>query len=62
MTNLSTKAAEWRKSSRSGKDTSCVEVRCDLDGLRDSKNVTGPTLRIDTTALVSAVKDGRLSR
>jgi hypothetical protein len=34
----------WRKSSYSGQEGSCVEVRDDLSALRDSKNPDGPTL------------------
>jgi Domain of unknown function (DUF397) len=33
----------WRKSSRTGSNGNCVEVRNDLTALRDSKN-TGPVL------------------
>lgn len=50
----------WRKSSRSGPQTECVEVRADLDAVRDSKN-PGPVLTGDLTALVAAVKTGRIS-
>jgi hypothetical protein len=34
----------WRRSSYSGQDGLCVEVRRDLGALRDSKNPTGPVL------------------
>lgn len=34
----------WRKSSRSGTQTNCVEVRHDLAALRDSKHAGGPAL------------------
>lgn len=43
---------EWRKSSRSDHQGSCVEVRADLAALRDSKNVVGPSLAGDVRALV----------
>ena len=58
MTTLPTSAPEWRKSSRSGKDTGCVEVNRSHTAFRDSKNVTGPTLSVDIAALVAAVKAG----
>ncbi|GDY31509.1 DUF397 domain-containing protein [Gandjariella thermophila] len=41
---------------------SCVEVSGTLDAIRDSKNPTGPVLRADVTALVRAVKAGKLDR
>ncbi|WP_433274244.1 DUF397 domain-containing protein [Actinosynnema sp. CS-041913] len=34
----------WRKSSRSGAATNCVEVRADLGAIRDSKQPDGPEL------------------
>lgn len=34
----------WRKSSYSGQDGDCIEVRDDLSALRDSKNPDGSTL------------------
>jgi hypothetical protein len=56
-----TTAIRWRKSSRSGQDTSCVELAHTGDALRDSKNPTGPTLTIGTHDLLVAIKTGRLS-
>ncbi|GAA1260964.1 hypothetical protein GCM10009677_10440 [Sphaerisporangium rubeum] len=41
--------AQWRKSSFSGDSGECVEVASDLSGfhfLRDSKNLTGPSLAV----------------
>jgi len=53
----------WRKSSRSGAGANaCIEVRNTLDGVRDSKNPGGPTLRADLAAFMAAVKDGRFAR
>lgn len=56
----------WKKSSRSGNGgESCVELGWP-DGakspaaVRDSKNPTGPVLRIDPRRLVRAVQTGRL--
>jgi hypothetical protein len=44
--------SQWRKSTRSGGNGACVEVR--RDGLaaqvRDSKDELGPTLRFDAAA------------
>lgn len=56
-----TTAIRWRKSSRSGQDTSCVELAHTGDAVRDSKNPTGPTLTVDTHVLLAAIKSGRLS-
>jgi hypothetical protein len=51
----------WRKSSRSQNGPDCVEVRCTLDQLRDSKNPSGPSLHLDVASLVRAVKAGRFA-
>lgn len=52
----------WRKSSYSGAGSNeCVEVARTLDRVRDSKNPDGPVLTVDLTALLVAVKAGRLS-
>lgn len=65
----------WRKSSKSGSQSNCVEMRwlkaarsgvesnCvelgHTGAVRDSKNPVGPTLTVDVPALVAAVKSGR---
>lgn len=49
------KDVRWRKSTRS-ETGDCVELGHTGDVLRDSKNATGPTLRVDLRSLVSAVK------
>jgi Domain of unknown function (DUF397) len=54
-----TAAGDWRKSSRSQNVSNCVEVHRGLGGVRDSKN-PGPALRGDVTALVRAVREGRI--
>jgi hypothetical protein len=41
--------SDWRKSSYSGADNNCVEVRRDLTAVRDSKN-PGPELRVNRDA------------
>ncbi|WP_184693414.1 DUF397 domain-containing protein [Saccharothrix tamanrassetensis] len=50
----------WRKSSRSGTSTNCVEVRADLSAVRDSKQQGGPELRFEgpgaLARLVAAVR------
>ncbi|MCG8917579.1 DUF397 domain-containing protein [Actinokineospora sp. PR83] len=52
----------WRKSSRSENNANCVEVRYALDGVRDSKNSDGPSLRVDVRSLVWSVRSGRFER
>ena len=53
----------WRKSSRSGEETNCVELaHVGLGAVRDSKNPAGPTLQVDLTGLLDAAKTGRLTR
>jgi hypothetical protein len=52
--------ARWRRSSRSGMQSNCVEL-ANLGAIRDSKN-PGPTLPADLTALLNAVKTGHLTR
>jgi hypothetical protein len=48
----------WRKSSHSAQNGACIEVRCDLSALRDSKNMTGPSLHTNAfRQLVLFVKD-----
>jgi hypothetical protein len=46
----------WRKSRRSQNGANCVEVRHTLDQVRDSKNPTGPALRVDVLSLVRSLK------
>ena len=53
---------EWRKSSRSDTGGSCVEIRSDLAGIRDSKDPDGPPLTVGLTGLLTTVKAGRLDR
>ncbi|GGM21166.1 MULTISPECIES: DUF397 domain-containing protein [Micromonospora] len=44
--------ASWRKSTRSGSDTDCVEVAetAHVVGVRDSKDRSGPVLAFDRLA------------
>lgn len=62
MTTVPIERPRWRKSTRSDGPEACVELANTGDMARDSKNPTGPTLRINAAALVAAVKDGQLKR
>jgi hypothetical protein len=57
-----TGAQRWVKSSRSQSLQNCVEVTTTLDALRDSKNRSGPTLRVDVSEFVRAIKAGHFDR
>jgi len=50
---------DWRKSSRSGSNGNCVELRQDLTAVRDSKR-PGVTLPVTRTAVRELIT--RLSR
>ncbi|MGI8306639.1 DUF397 domain-containing protein [Saccharopolyspora hattusasensis] len=52
----------WRKSSYSTEIATCVELASSLDRIRDSKDPNGPTLQVDVTGFVQAVKSGRFDR
>ena len=49
-------STRWRKSSRSGPGNACVEIRNDLNAVRDSKSPDGPVLTIGLHGLVETVK------
>jgi hypothetical protein len=51
----------WRKSSRSGADTNCVEL-ASSGAVSDSKNPAGPALAVELTGLLTAIKAGRFDR
>jgi hypothetical protein len=50
---------EWRKSSRSAAQSTCVELS-PRGQVRDSKNPGGPVLPVNVPALLAAVKGGRI--
>jgi hypothetical protein len=50
----------WRRSSRSSNGTDCVEVAGTRDRVRDSKNPSGPVLRVPLDALLADIKAERL--
>jgi len=53
----------WRKSSRSGNQSTCVELVNTLDSVRDSKNVVGPELPVaGLRSFVRTVKAGWFDR
>ena len=56
-----THSLKWRRSTRSGDTSNCVEVGNTLTVVRDSKN-PGPVLPGDVRALLATVKDGHLDR
>ncbi|WP_372443959.1 DUF397 domain-containing protein [Micromonospora antibiotica] len=51
--------ASWRKSTRSGSDTNCVEVAAaaHVVGVRDSKDRSGPVLAFDRRSWAAFVAD-----
>lgn len=53
--------ARWRKSSYSGgNNPNCVELTCSpTSAIRDSKNLNGPSLEVDFSALVAELRAGR---
>jgi hypothetical protein len=48
----------WKKSRSSQASSDCVEVHRTLVQVRDSKNSEGPALRVDVTALITAIRHG----
>ncbi|PPK64735.1 DUF397 domain-containing protein [Actinokineospora auranticolor] len=49
----------YKKSSRSGSHSNCVEVAHTLTHLRDSKNPAGPTLAANAHALIIYVRSAQ---
>jgi hypothetical protein len=54
------KTITWRRSTRSGSESNCVELPGTLDAVRDSKNPDGAVLKGEIAALVAAVKTGTI--
>jgi hypothetical protein len=59
---MTTGPHQWRKSTYSSSGGDCVELAGSLDLVRDSKNPTGPTLRADLAALLTAVRSNHFTR
>lgn len=53
---------EWIKSTRSGPDNNCVELRTGFDGVRNSKNPNGSMIAGNVKALLRAIQAGQLDR
>lgn len=51
----------WRKSTRSGSQSNCVELAGSLDRVRDSRN-PGELLQVELTDFLADVKAGRFDR
>jgi hypothetical protein len=51
----------WRKSTRSGSDSNCVEIASGSDQVRDSKN-RRDLLQVDLRVFLADVKAGRFDR
>ena len=68
MTDSRLSGAIWRKASRSGQSGgACVEIAlcANGEGVRDSKNATGPALAFPQghlTAFLTQVKEGRFEQ
>ena len=61
---MRTNGSEWFKSSYSGQNGNCVEVRFRADGdvdLRDSKNPSGPVLTFTASAWSAFIQDATAS-
>lgn len=53
----------WRKSTRSGSESNCVEVQEGFGRVRDSKNASGPSLEFAAGVVaefLAAAKNGEL--
>jgi Domain of unknown function (DUF397) len=49
----------WRKSSFSGgENNACIELAGTHGAIRDSKNPTGPILRVDLQSLLGVIREG----
>ncbi|MGI8312301.1 DUF397 domain-containing protein [Saccharopolyspora hattusasensis] len=53
---------KWQKSSYSHANGNCIELTTTLDAIRDSKDPYGPTLSVDVSTFVRAVRQGRFDR